>query len=209
MGEVDADVVVGEIGDRARRCRGPGGAGERRAALGGHRGTHHGEQCQAPGGSGGRQQPTGALPPDQPAAPVKMRKVTVSTSSALPRWIATDQGLLRSSTVRPPRAPWTSEQDDAVRHRRWRGRGARRRRRKVSDRQQQDERADEHARDQAVHPFQHDLGVGVAEVRARPRGRTAAAPSGRSRWASRGRTGPNWWCGPRHPGRSGRRSGPR
>ena len=116
-------------------------------------------QAAAAGASSGRD----ALPPDQPAAPVKMRKVTVSTSSALPRWIATDQGLLRSSTVSPPRAPWTRSRTTRAAPAMARS-GRSRRRRKVSTARSKHERADEHARDQAMHPLQHDLGIAVADV---------------------------------------------
>ena len=187
----------------------PGGAGERGAALGGHRGAHHGEQRQTPGEqrrarTSGRRRPSGA----SPAAPVidpqghgQDQQRIAQMDRHRPGAVAIEDGEAAQGTLHE------QQQDETAT-----GKGEPRLSTPVPERQhgqQQDERADQHARDQAMDPLQHHLAVAVAEVRAWPRDRTAVAPSGHSRSASRGRTGRSWWSGPRRPGRSGRRSGRR
>ena len=102
-----------------------------------------------PGDGGERSRcPCRPLPPAAARASVRMRKMTVRTRSAVPRWMATDQGLLRSRTVRPPSAPWTRRSSRSAtpqaasdgRARRWRGsarrgpgQGARGTRRQAAD----------------------------------------------------------------------------
>ena len=201
MGEVDADEVVAEVGDQRAVAERPSGAGERGAALGGHGGAHHGEQRQAPGKHCGGEQPPGrAARGASRRDATEIRRMTVSTRSALPRWIATDQGLLRSSTVRPPRAPWSSRSSDRARRRRRRDRG-------VAGGPGRQGRprpapgARRTGRRSAGESTPASPGRSCSRCRARPRCRRAAAPSGRSRSASPGRTGRSWWCARRHPAR--------
>ena len=208
MGEVDADVVIAEVGDQRAVAGGPGGAGERRAALGGHRGAHHGEQRQAPSGSGGHQQRTSCLAPgpargtgEDAQGHGQHQQGVAEVDRHRPGAVAVEHGEPAQGTLDQQQDDEGGTGDGEI--------GALPAAQEGQDRKEQDERADQHARDQAMHPLQHDLGIGVADVRARPRDRTAVVPSGRSRWASRGRTGPNWWSGPRHPGRSGHRPGSR
>ena len=198
---------VGQIGNHRAVAERPGRAGERGAALGRHGGAHHGAERQQPGerrtrrpsGRSARQRPRAERTHDEEDGGQHQKRVAemqrhrpgavlIEHGEAAQRAPATS-----SSRIRTDAGPATA--------------GRARRRRKADTASSQDQRAEQHAGDQAVHPLQHHLAVAVADVRDGGELAGQSAASGRSRSASRGRTGRSWWCGRRRPGRSGHRSG--
>ena len=163
MRHVQTARRIAEVGQQRAVAGGPSGAGQRGPTLGGHGGAHHGGEGQGPARGGQPEDDRGRCRAGGRQRPLDQNRITENRRRAVPRCSATDQGLLLSRTVTPPRPPCTSRSarssppalaGPAPAH----GCG-------TPPTQDQDERPQEDAGDQAVHPLEHDLPVGVAEVR--------------------------------------------